>query len=114
MTSALAATLDVGTLVLLVEKMGWKPEPAAVVSYLLGGVVNYILCAKWVFPAAPRSAVVGFTVFTLLSLIGLAITWGSMEVLHGLLGFNYILVKGAALGLAFGWNFASRKSILFR
>ena len=111
--SVLAAALDFGVLVLLVEHFEWSPVLAAVLSYLLGGVLQYALCACWVFPAAPRSLTVGIVAFTLLSLVGLGITWATIELVHEQLGVNYLLAKFVALGLAFAWNFLSRKYLLF-
>jgi len=114
LASVVAAVVDFGFLVLLVEAFRVKAELAAVVSYLVGGVVNYLLCSKWVFPTAPDNAAVGFTFFTLLSLVGLGITWACMFLLHGHWGWHYTLAKCCALGLAFCWNFLSRKALLFR
>src|SRR5579862_5703864 len=71
--SILAALLDCALLFFLVEIIGWNRIPAAVVGYLAGGVVQYILCSYWVFPGAPQSAATGFIAFTVLSLFGLAI-----------------------------------------
>ena len=112
--SVLAAALDFCVLVLLVERFHWHAVPAAVVGYLLGGVVQYVLCAYWVFPAAPTNNTLGFVAFTILSLVGLAITWVTMAGLHDLGGLNYALAKFVALGLAFCWNFLSRKYLLFK
>jgi putative flippase GtrA len=113
MASVLAASVDFGVLIGLTEGAGWNPVLAAVVSYLIGGVVQYVLCACWVFPSAPQSVTVGFAAFTFLSLVGLAITYATMRVLCGW-QINYALAKIVALGLAFGWNFLSRKFWLFR
>jgi putative flippase GtrA len=112
--SVLAASVDFGLLIVLKEGAGWDPVLAAVVSYLVGGVVQYVLCACWVFPNAPQSVAVGFAAFTFLSLVGLAITYATMTVLCGWGQVNYAVAKIAALGLAFGWNFLSRKFWLFR
>jgi putative flippase GtrA len=112
--SGLAAALDVGVLVLLVELAGWHPTFAAIISYLLGGVLQYVLSSIWVFPYAPRNAVIGFTAFSLLSLVGLAITWGTMWLLYDNLGIFYLFAKGVALLFAFCWNFLSRRYWLFR
>ena len=112
--SALAAALDVGVLVLLVELAGWHPTFAAIISYLLGGVLQYVLSSLWVFPNSPKNVAVGFVAFSLLSLVGLAITWGTMWLLYDNLGVHYLLAKVAALGLAFCWNFLSRRYWLFR
>jgi putative flippase GtrA len=112
--SVIAAALDMGVLVLLVSGAGWHPLPAATLSYLLGAGLQYVLCAVWVFPAAPQSAAQGFAAFTILSLVGLGITWLTIALLHDLAHFNYALAKVVALGLAFTWNFLSRKYWIFK
>jgi putative flippase GtrA len=77
-------------------------------------VLQYILCIVWVFPSAPTNHALGFTAFTLLSLVGLGLTWVAMYGLHELGQCNYLLAKIVALGLSFTWNFSSRKFFLFR
>lgn len=114
LVSAIAAGLDCLVLWLLVGLGHWPRVTAATVSYLLGGVVQYLLCSCWVFPTAPRNAVTGFTTFTLLSLVGLAITDGVIWLLSDRWSLHLALAKGAALALAFVWNFSSRKYLLFR
>jgi putative flippase GtrA len=112
--SGLAAALDFGLLLFLVELLGWHPIPAATVGYFTGGLLQYALCALWVFPASPSNNTTGFLAFTLLSLVGLAITWTVMALMYDLGHLPYLLAKVVALGLAFGWNFLSRKFLLFR
>jgi putative flippase GtrA len=112
--SGLAAVIDLALLVLLVESFGWHPAPASVLAYLAGGVLQYVLCSLWVFPNAPKNAATGFLAFTILSLVGLAITWLTMVALFDWGRVHYGLAKVVALGLAFSWNFASRKYLLFR
>src|ERR1700681_1762863 len=113
MASTLAAVVDLGVLFLLVEIAGAHPLPAAIIGYLAGGVVQYVLCSLWVFPAVPQNAATGFLAFTLLSLVGLGITWLTIATLHNLAHIHYSLAKVVALGLAFIWNFLSRKFLLF-
>ncbi len=112
--SIVAAGLDVLILALLVKHWGWPPVAAATVSYIFGGVVQYVCCSWWVFPTAPRNAVIGFTAFTLLSLVGLGITDGVIWLLNCRCSVHYLLAKCVALALAFVWNFSSRKYLLFR
>jgi putative flippase GtrA len=112
--SALAALLDMAVLVALVQLLGWHPLFAVTVSYLLGGVLQYVLSALWVFPAAPQSVPLGFLAFTVLSLGGLVVTWLTMFGLNDVAQVNYAVAKVVALGLAFCWNFFSRKYLLFR
>src|SRR5262249_29704881 len=111
--SGLAAVLDFGLLVCLVELLGWGPVPAAVVSYLAGGVLQYFLCAVWVFPSAPPNAATGFVAFTVLSLVGLGISWAWLGPLPEFGHIPSPLPKCAPLGLPFTWNFSSRKFLLF-
>lgn len=112
--SVLAAILDMGVLIALVEYLGWHPAPASVVGYLVGGVLQYVLCSIWVFPNAPKGAAAGFLAFTVLSLVGLAITWLTIVILADWAQVHYSLAKIVALGNAFVWNFMSRKYLLFR
>ncbi len=112
--SVLTTTLDFWVLVGLVELLGWNPLAAAALSYLLGGVLMYVLSAVWIFPGAPRSATLGFAAFTVLSLVGLGVTWLTMAVLVDLAHVNYALAKIASLGPSFAWNFLSRKYWLFK
>ena len=109
--SVLAAAIDCALLFFLVDSAGWQRVPAAIAGYLLGGVVQYVLCSLWVFPGSPQGAAGGFVAFTVLSLFGLVITWLTMAVLAGV---DLSMAKFIALGLAFGWNFMSRKYLLFR
>lgn len=111
--SVVAAALDFCILIALVELFGWSPVPAAIVGYLAGGVVQYVLCSLWVFHASHENKLVGFAVFTVMSLVGLAITWAVMYC-QPHVGVPYPAAKVLALGLAFVWNFGSRKAILFR
>jgi putative flippase GtrA len=113
MASIVCAVLDCAVLVVLVEQGGWHPVGAAVVAYLTAGVLQYVLCACWVFPGAPMKTT-GFTAFTLLSLVGLCFTWVTMATLHDLFTINYGVAKIVALGLSFSWNFLSRKFLVFR
>jgi putative flippase GtrA len=112
--SVFAAVFDFGSLVILVERAGWRPVPAAVVGYLLGVAIQYLLCSFWVFPASSQSHASGFGVFVVLSLVGLGITWAVMAVAYDLAGLEYLFAKVLALGLSFAWNFLSRKYLLFR
>jgi len=113
--SVLAALLDVALLALSVELLGWWPLSAATVSYLAGGVVQYVLSRSWVFHAqAARHLLLHFLAFQLLSLVGLGITWAVLWVSVNWVGVHYLVGKAAALCLAFGWNFGSRRGWLFR
>lgn len=113
--SVLAALLNLGTVVLLVDQLRCLDRySAAAVGYLVGVVLQYALCLLWVFPAAPvASHAAGFVQFALLSLLALPIaelvilgaTWAHLPTAVAVI---------ASQGMTFGWNFASRKLLLFR
>lgn len=111
--SALAAALDMGLLVLFVECFGWHPAAAALLAYLPGTALQYVLCVVWVFPTSPENNA-GFAAFVLFALVGLGITWCVLKTLGEFGGVPYPVAKLIALGLAFSWNFLSRKWLLFR
>lgn len=112
--SVIAAGMDVVLLVLLVEILHMPKILAATISYLLGGIVQYVLCSWWVFSVAMENVATGFITFSILSLVGLGITDLVMWGMYGRLHYHYLLAKVAALGLAFCWNFTSRKYLIFR
>lgn len=112
--SILAMLVDVSLLMILVAVCSLPAIPAAVLSYLTGVIVQYVLCSIWVFPTAGRGAAGGFALFALLSLGGLGLTAGTIELLHEIWGTSLGLAKCFALGLAFVWNFGTRKFLLFR
>jgi putative flippase GtrA len=87
---------------------------AALIGYLAGGVLQYVLCSWWVFSTSMKNDALGFVAFSILSLVGLAITEIVILLVHDWLGVHPYPAKIAAVGLAFAWNFLSRKYLLFR
>jgi len=87
---------------------------AALIGYLAGGVLQYVLCSWWVFSTSLKNDALGFVAFSILSLVGLAITEIVILIVHDWLGMHPYPAKIAAVGLAFAWNFMSRKYLLFR
>ena len=112
--SVLALIVDFGILELCIRAFGMPAIPAAIIGYLVGGVVQYILCSLWVFSTSLKNDALGFVAFTILSLVGLGITWIVMLIAHNWWGFPVEIAKFGAVGLAFTWNFLSRKYLLFR
>jgi putative flippase GtrA len=112
--SVLALFVDAGLYALLIEQLGVPAVAANMFSYLAGGVVQYLLCTLWVFPASPGNHAVGFVAFSVLSLVGLGLSCAVIYVMHDLGHVNEMLAKLASVALAFTWNFLSRKILLFK
>lgn len=112
--SVIAGALDVFSVALFVELLHWPHIWAVTAGYMLGNLVQYILCSRWVFPVMPKNEVVGLIAFTALAAGGLGITDGTVWLCQKFLGMhNVYYAKIIALGLAFCWNFCSRKYLLF-
>lgn len=112
--SVLALIVDFCVLEFCLRIAGMTAVPSAIIGYLAGGVLQYVLCSIWVFSTSLKNDAAGFLAFTILSLVGLGITWGVVAVAHDGIGMPIEIAKVAAVGLAFTWNFLSRKYMLFR
>jgi len=112
--SVIAAGIHSLIFSLLIKVGGLDSIYANTVGYLIGGVIQYVLCSLWVFSVVLDNIAVGFITFSLLSLIGLGISDATIWFVNQHLGFHPMLALIAALGLAFCWNFTSRKYLIFR
>lgn len=111
--SVLALAIDFGLYVACLY-VGMPALLAALIGYLAGGVVQYVLCSWWVFSTSVKNDALGLVAFFVLSLVGLAITELVILIVHDWMGVHPYPAKIAAVGLAFAWNFLSRKYLLFR
>jgi putative flippase GtrA len=104
----------VGVLTLLVSKGGWQYLPAAITSFVAGGVFLYFLSTAFVFRFRRISnRVIELPVFLALGLIGLVVNtlviFAAVETLH----VHYLLAKGAAAGCTFALNYVLRRNLMF-
>lgn len=109
-----ALAVDIGCLALLVEVGGLGYIPAAVLAFLAGSLVAYVLCVRFIFRyrrVADRRIEV--TTFVALGAIGLAVNVGVMIAAVELLSLHYLLAKVVAAGISFVVNYASRRLLLF-
>ena len=120
-----AFVVDYGTLMLLVEVFGFNAKLAAVIAFILGLAVNYILSTLWIFKSSKignRLAV--FAAFALIGVIGLGINeliiWFFDDIIapRKPLSFipedkYYLIGKLVSTAVVFIWNFAARKFIIF-
>ena len=114
LVGAIAFAADAGPLWLL-SLTGMYYLICAVFGFIFGVIVNYALSTKFVFK---EKASVGKTgevaVYFVVSLVGLGLTIGLMWFFTEIVGFFFMLSKVIATLIAFGWNFTSRKFILYR
>ncbi|HEV7609030.1 MAG TPA: GtrA family protein [Steroidobacteraceae bacterium] len=114
LVSAGAFAVDVGLLWLLVKHAGMHYLVAATISFLVGGVVAYLLSIRFVFSQRRlQTRSIEGTAFVALGLAGLAINTAVMALAVGTAGAPLLVAKMASACLTFGVNFLLRKHLLF-
>ena len=87
---------------------------SAMVSFMAGITITYLVSIKWVFG---RRSGYGrrkeFAIFSLIGVIGLLITLASMWLLTDILHIYFLISKIVATVLVYFWNFSARKKLLF-
>jgi putative flippase GtrA len=107
------AALDFGLLFALVKYAHINYFYSASVAFTAASVLNYVLSARYVFPASRFSRGSEFTLFMVTTCAGLALNQLTMWLFVGILSANYLLAKCASLIIVTVWNFLSKKKIVF-
>ncbi len=106
---------DLAILFLLTERFGVNYLWSNLVSVSVGLMLSYLFCIKWVFLDRRYNRVVfELPLFVLISMIGLLfnelLLWTCVEI--G--GINYLVAKVIVTAVVFVFNFALKKTVLFR
>jgi putative flippase GtrA len=109
-TGGAAAIVDVGGFWGL-HAAGLAIAPAAILSFCLAAVVNYLLTSRFVF--SQRAGLRRFALFFAFALVGLTIN-ASVTTAVALLGVFPVLAKVAGVAVAFVANFLMNALIVFR
>ena len=105
--------IDWGMLIALVELFHLDFLMSTTVSFITSVVVNYWLSMKYVFDHREgMSRKREFTIFTILSVIGLALNDGIVLALNAGLGLEANIAKICATALVMVYNFVTRKIFL--
>ena len=104
---------DYASLVAFVEVFRMHYMIASMLSFLLSCCVNYMFSIRFVFNCkAGYNSAGRFSVFFVLSLIGLAFTEILMLVFVKCLDIQYYISKIFVTGIVMVWNFVSKKFFL--
>lgn len=110
----LCAALDISLFLLLRQYIAMHYLGVATLSFMVATFVNYILCTRFVFKQPQRRSVSSrFLLTYFVSGIGLTIHHICLFLAFEWFALPLILAKLFAMGIAFGWNFLSRKHIVF-
>ncbi|MGO5240164.1 GtrA family protein [Parolsenella sp. LCP21S3_E11] len=113
---AIAFLIDYGVLMLLSQVIGMDPVISASISFVVSVVFNYVASMHYVFTRRDDiSRRREFTIFVVLSAIGLVINEIIMVIGVNVLGDSALMVtitKLVATAIVMVWNFVSRKKWL--
>lgn len=109
LVGATGTILDIGTLFILVEYAGFPILPAATVSFLLGGINNFLLHKFWTFKNRSKKYVQLYLKFLIISLIGLGINLSLIHLLANIFAIWYMLAKVLTAILVLVWNYFGNK-----
>jgi len=113
--SGLAFLVDLGLLALLLTKLHWPTIPAACTSFVVGGLVLYVLSISFVFSHRRyRDVRVEAPYFLAIGLIGLAVNAAVIYLVLEKLHVHFAIAKIAAAACTFAVNYSLRRSLLFR
>lgn len=112
----IASVIDWGTLWLCYDIIGIQEYISIALAFLCGLFVNYILSIHFVFTgiAKGQNHSTKFSVYFTTGVIGLVLTELFMALFTKALSIHYMIAKIITTILVFGWNFGSKKIILYR
>ena len=86
-----------------------------VIGFSIGVVVNYILSNLWAFQRkSEQKASTEFTLFCLTGIFGIGINILVVYLLKDFLNINEDIGRIPAIGIAFIWNFFSKKWFVYK
>ena len=119
--------IEFAALVLLRDKAGLDTLISVPAAFLISVAVNYLMCVKWVFPAAGEQRNAARMGFLITSLMGLLLNEGLMLLFRTLFGEDaalltiggftlaqYMVNKGIATLIVMIWNYFTKRWILYR
>jgi putative flippase GtrA len=110
-----AFACDATTLYVLTAFLGVYFLISAVIGFVLGLMVNYLLSRSWVFERRTlTNTSVEVTVFSAIGIAGLGLNEAILWTFQDKLRISYLIAKGVSGVVVFLWNFAIRKVALFR
>lgn len=110
-----ALCVDFSLYVALTEIAHWHYLFSGTVAFCAGLTTVYLFSVRWVFRTRRHQrGAREFLLFSLIGIVGLALTTGALYVFTDIFELDYRLSKLVATGIVFVFNFGCRKFFLFR
>lgn len=105
--------IDITVLYVLANYVGLNYIISSIISFTVGGIINYFLCTTWIFDVRlVNNRYKEFSIYIFISIIGLFINTVSITLITELCGLHFMLSKILSTGVTLIWNFLGRKLIL--
>lgn len=111
-TAGAAAVVDAGGFAVLLGALHLPVAPAAVLSFCVATLVNYMLSSRFVFASAVTAR--AYATFFLAAVVGMGVNVGTTTMIISYVGLQPVLAKIAAIGAAFLLNFWLNNRVVFR
>lgn len=109
----MAFLIDYAILIFSKEILGFNVLISAALGFSISVIFNYIASVKWIFVVNQNNSKTrNFTLFIILSIIGLLITELIMYIGTDIFTFNYMIIKIIATIIVMIFNFITRKIFL--
>ena len=103
--------IELAVLYSLTEFGGINYLTSAMFAFIVSVIVNYLMCAYWVFAAKKRS-LTKTIIFAATSVMGLGINQLCMWTFVELCGIYYMTAKVIAACIVTIWNFVTKRMVL--
>ena len=112
--SGVGLVVDVGLLMVLVERAHVHYLAAAAIAFLSGTVVVYAFSIGAIFRHRRlKDRRLEFGMFATIGALGLLVNLGVMRIAVGGFGLHYLLGKAISIVFTFSLNFGLRRALLF-
>jgi putative flippase GtrA len=114
--AALAATaVDFAAMIVLVERLALSPVTGTAIGASLGGITNFVLGRRWVFPRHSGHWAAQSSRYAVVSAAGAG--WNALgeHLVHDVAGMQYVLARViVSIGVSLLWNFPMQRRFVFR
>lgn len=115
MVGGFAAIIDLALFFTLKNYLAFHYLIIATISFIFATMINFLLCNFYVFKFTQKRSTQSRLLLTyLVSAVGLTIHHSCLLLAFEFVLLPLILSKIFAMGAAFGWNFLSRKYLVFK